>query len=280
MKSSILIVFFLVISSTNIFSQSDTSLVVITLENGTYFTGHIEQEDSTSVTFRTTDGIRMVIPADQIVERRKKVSKATGKLYAFDDPNDTRLLFAPTSRTLKQGKGYIADYWVFFPFVAVGAFDQLVLAGGITLLPGAETQLFYLAPKVGLFQNETFGLATGLIYMNSFQFDWDGVGIAYGVSTIGNSDMAGTIGLGWGFSGGDMANKPIILMGGEVRVSQSIKLISENWIIPDSEFSLISLGFRFFGRRLATDFALIYPLGADTGDGFPFMPWLSFAYNF
>lgn len=280
MKSSIILSFFLFLLTANLHAQTDTALVVITLENGTYFSGHIEQQDSTFITFRTTGGIQMIIPADQVVSLRKKVSKATGKLYAFDDPNDTRLLFAPTARTLKQGKGYIADYWVFFPFVAVGAFDQLVLAGGITLIPGADTQLFYLAPKVGLYQNETLGVAAGLIYMNSFRFDWDGVGIAYGVSTIGNSDMAGTIGLGWAFSGEEVHNKPILLLGGEIRVSQSIKLISENWLIPDSDVSLVSLGVRFFGNRLAADLALIYPLGADMGDGFPFFPWLSFAYNF
>lgn len=280
MKSSLFVLSILFFFSSNIFAQSDTSLVVITLQNGNYFTGHIEKQDSTFYTFRTTDGIQMKIPADQVVTLRKKISKATGKLYAFDDPNDTRLLFAPTSRTLKQGKGYIADHWVFFPFVAVGALDQLVMAGGITLMPGAETQLFYLAPKVGLFQNETFGLASGIIYMNTLRFDFDGVGIAYAVSTIGDSDLAGTIGLGWAFSGEDITNKPILLMGGEARVSQSIKLISENWFIPDSEVSLISLGVRFFGSRLAADLALVYPLGANMDGGFPFFPWLSFAYNF
>ncbi len=116
--------------------------------------------------------------------------------------------------------------------------------------------------------------------MNTTNMSTDGFGIAYGVSTIGNSDVSGTIGLGWGYSGEDMMNKPILLLGGEARVSQSLKLISENWIFPDTDFSLISFGVRFFGKKLATDLALMYPLGANMGDGWPFFPWMSFAYNF
>ena len=272
------ILFFLTFNS--LLAQTDSSRVIITLKNNTYFTGHIEQEDSVSVTFRTQNNIQMIIPKQEIESIRRKPTKSTRKFYAYDDPNDTRLFFAPTSRTLKQGDGYIADYWVFFPFVAVGAFDRLVLSGGVTLFPGAKQQLFYLAPKVGLYQGELVGVAAGILYMNITSLEEDGVGIAYGVSTIGNSDRSVTVGLGWAYSGKEVEKKPIVLLGGEVRLSQSIKLISENWIFPDTDFSLLSLGIRFFGRQLATDLALMYPYGAEMGDGFPFFPWLSFAYNF
>jgi hypothetical protein len=66
---------------------------------------------------------------------------------------------------------------------------------------------------------------------------------------------------------------------GETRVSNSVKLITENWIPPNSHVSLLSFGIRFFGDNLAADLGFIYPAGSDIS-GFPFLPWLGFAYNF
>ena len=43
---------------------------------------------------------------------------------------------------------------------------------------------------------------------------------------------------------------------------------------------LLSGGIRFFGENLAADFALIFPLTGEGIEGFPFLPWIGFAYNF
>ena len=107
----------------------------------------------------------------------------------------------------------------------------------------------------------------------------EGVGIVYGLGTFETATAGLTVGLGWGFSRGDLENKPIVLLGGEVELSSSAKLISENWIPPNTDLVFLSLGVRFFGERLAADFALIHPAGTDTR-GFPFFPWIGFAYNF
>jgi hypothetical protein len=104
-------------------------------------------------------------------------------------------------------------------------------------------------------------------------------GILYGVSTYGTEKSALTVGLGFAFGGGEIAKKPVFVLGGELRTSRSIKLITENWLIPDSDVQLLSAGIRFFGENLAVDFAFFYPAGADP-EGFPFLPWLGFVYNF
>jgi hypothetical protein len=44
---------------------------------------------------------------------------------AGDDPNYSRLLFAPTGRPLKKGDGYFSDYEVLFPGLAVGLTDHV-----------------------------------------------------------------------------------------------------------------------------------------------------------
>jgi hypothetical protein len=148
----------------------------------------------------------------------------------------------------------------------------------MTLVPGAENQLFYIAPKITPVHLENFDVAAGVLYI-LIPTDSENAGIVYGVSTYGTEKASLTVGLGWGFLGDDFSDKPILVLGGDVRLSGKTKLITENWILPDSDVSLVSLGIRFFGENLAADFGLVYPAGEDP-EGFPFLPWVGFAYNF
>ena len=45
---------------------------------------------------------------------------------------------------------------------------------------------------------------------------------------------------------------------------------------------ILSFGIRFFGERLSADLGFFYPMSEGEGisEGFPFIPWLGFAYNF
>lgn len=285
MKSGLIIIITVLIifsaSPSISLSQQDSTNVKIhrvELKDGSVVIGTILSENSDSIKFRTMSNIEMVIQKDQII----KIEVISGKIVKGEiwgrDPNHTRLLFAPTARALKAGQGYFSDYEVFFPFVAVGLTDFFTLAGGMTLVPGADEQLFYIAPKITPIHANNFDLATGVLYVK-VPDEEEGAGIIYGVGTYGTEEAALTFGIGYGFSGGEFADKPIFALGGEYRISKSIKLITENWIIPDSEVQLLSVGIRFFGRSLAADFGLIYPAGGDT-EGFPFLPWVGFAYNF
>jgi hypothetical protein len=65
----------------------------------------------------------------------------------------------------------------------------------------------------------------------------------------------------------------------EVRPSNSIKLISENWIPPGMDLVVYSFGLRFFGANLAVDLEFIRPSKMETSR-FPFIPRLGFAYDF
>lgn len=249
--------------------------------DGSELIGTVEAEEQDTVRFRTAGGLRLAMPRSQIRSITELPGRFEDGRYLRPDPNYTRLLFAPTARPLKNGQGYFSAYEVFFPFLAVGVGDILTLAGGMSLFPGASAQLFYLAPKATVYNSDKLSLAGGVLYLNAttgFE-DFEGAGIVYGVGTYGTGEAAATAGLGWGFFGDDFANDPILMLGGELRVSNSVKLVSENWFPPGSEAYPLSLGVRFFGDRLAADIALIYPAGADM-EGFPFMPWLGFAYNF
>lgn len=265
------------------FAQQDTTsqepLTRLVFTDGSVLIGTVTQEDSASLAFRTIGNISVTIPKSQIGTRERLSGQIIGGSYVRSDPNHTRLLFAPTARSLKSGQGYFSAYQIFFPFLAVGIADFLTLGGGISLLPGLENQIFYLAPKITPLQVKSFSAAGGLLYVNSTEGSDDGVGIYYGIATYGNQNAALTFGLGWGFYGSDIADKPVVMVGGELRVSNSVKLITENWIPPNSDVTFLSFGIRFFGENLAADLGFLHPAGSRI-TGFPFIPWLGFAYNF
>jgi hypothetical protein len=275
----VLLVFFAF--SANVFAQQDSTITgvhKIYLKDGSVLVGYSQSENDSLLTFKTLTSMELLIPRDQILKRETTSGTLVRGEFWRRDPNRTRMLFAPTARPLKTGQGYFSIYEIFFPFVAVGLTDFLSIAGGMTLVPGAENQLFYIAPKITPVHLENFDVAAGVLYI-LIPTDSENAGIVYGVSTYGTEKASLTVGLGWGFLGDDFSDKPILVLGGDVRLSGKTKLITENWILPDSDVSLVSLGIRFFGENLAADFGLVYPAGEDP-EGFPFLPWVGFAYNF
>jgi hypothetical protein len=259
-------------------ATSQEEIYEIELKDGSLVLGVILSEDGSSIHFRTLSQVDMRILKEMIVEKTKISGEIVkGELWR-DDPNSTRLLFSPTGRALKAGQGYFSVYEVFFPFVAVGITDFLAVAGGMTLIPGMESQAFYIAPKITPLQLKNFDFSLGALYARVPDED-EGAGIIYGVGTAGSAKASLTVGAGFGFMGADFADKPILMIGGETQISPTVKMLSENWIIPDSDVQLFSLGIRFFGSKLAADFGLIYPAGGDSS-GWPLFPWIGFAYNF
>ncbi len=263
-------------------SQQDTTSQkphLVILNDGSELVGNIVSEDSISINFKTYGNISMTIPKNQV----KSIEILQGDIINGDyirfDPNQTRLFFAPTARSLKAGQGYFSAYEIFFPFLAVGITDFLTLAGGFSLIPGSNSQMLYLAPKITPIQIDKFSLAGGVLYLNSTSGDADGTGIIYTVGTYGDQSASLTAGLGWGFYGSDIANKPVLMLGGELRLSNHAKFITENWIPPSSDVVIFSFGIRFFGENLAADLGFIRPTIFNTS-GFPFIPWLGFSYNF
>ena len=259
-------------------ARSDTVLVV--LVDGTEITGVVQKSTEKEIVIRTFLNAVMTIPRDSIAS----IEALSGRKYLRRDPNVSRLLFAPTARALGNGKGYFADYYLFFPFVAVGVGSHVNLAGGVSLIPGADGQLVYLAPKVTFHEAETISVAGGIIFSKFLGDGADDIpsfGMAYGVTTLGSTETALTVGLGLGFVDGDFADSPALMIGGEIQMSGTTKLISENYFIFGRDnFQLLSGGIRFFGRKLAVDIAMITSPDFLEGDGFPFIPFVGFAYNF
>ena len=210
----------------------------------------------------------------------EKVKKGS---YWFPNPNTTRLYFAPTARTLKKGEGYFADYYIFFPSFAVGITDNITIGAGMSLIPGVsiDEQVYFFTPKVGLKATEKMHIAAGALILKFPNIDDDDgpiVGILYGVTTFGSTDASLTAGLGFGFMDDEFADKPMVVIGGEKRISRRLSFVSENWILPGVDDVVISYGVRFFGEKLSVDLALVNVLNENAI--FPGVPYIDFVFNF
>ncbi len=288
-------------------SVADSALVVVVLDDGTQFTGRIVSETAAVLTLDTGAAL-VTIETARIRSRTPFVGRMVGGRAVRTDPNRTRLLFAPTGRAVPDGSGYIADYQVFFPFVAAGVGGGVTLAGGISLFPTTDFQLVYAAPKVTVADGAAGSVAIGGIGVvpvgPAVDGDVFGVGLLYGVGTLGRSERAVSAGAGYGFAfgsgnGDSDGGVGVVMIGGERQLSTSVKLLTENYVFltPTTRANCLdgrdsctptkateattmwSIGVRFFGEQLAADVAaFVIPELAD--EGIPFLPWLGFAYNF
>ena len=161
-------------------------------------------------------------------------------------------------------------------FVGVGITDNIILAGGTPLLWTGEDRLFWFAPKVKILDTGKTQAAVGVL--SFFATGTSGsAGLLYGSVTRGSPKASFTGGIGWAYWEDEIGNTPTILLGGEMRVSRRLKLITENYVFLDAGV-ILSAGPRFFGERLSADVGLAFPIFGE--DEFFFFPLINFVWNF
>jgi hypothetical protein len=252
-----------------------TRIQVITMRDGSSLVGRIVSVRPDTVDFQMGIG-RVPVAVRDIREITEADSgRMHGGRYWFPNPNLTRLFFAPTGQMLKKGEGYFADYELFFPGFAYGVTDNLSIGGGMSIFPaGLDEQVYYVTPKVGVSFGEQLHLAAGLLFAGT---GGGTGGVYYGVGTVGDGDASATIGLGYGFAGGDIESKPVAMLGGEKRVSRRIALVTENYLLPISDDNIVySFGIRFMGEKLTTDLAIFNVVGS----GVIGLPYVDFVFKF
>lgn len=130
-------------------------------------------------------------------------------------------------------------------------------------------------PKVSIpIVENKFNLGAGVlgglvIGQENFSF-----GIFYGITTYGSRDKHLSIGLGYGFAGGQMAKSPVINISGMTRIGERGYFMSENYYIPtDSPLILLSIGGRSIINKIGLDYGLFIPISEGIGT-FVAIPWL------
>lgn len=243
----------------------------LTMTDGSQVYGQVDAISDDAIVFRSIVGVVMTVPRANIVDLRVARGRMVDGEFLPQDSHNTRLMFAPTARSLRRGEGYFGVYYI-LPFVQVGVTDRFSVGGGTPLYFGEGVRPVWFTPKLQVLARKNVQAAAGIIHITSVG-DFN-AGIAYGVTTLGPEDKAATLGLGYAYSGDDRT--AIFMVGGEHRQSRRIKWITENWFWPGSGNGFVSGGVRFLGERLSADVSLVVPLVDDT----IVFPIVSFAWSF
>ena len=271
------------VTRNDLFIPPSDHIQIITTTDGSTSIGRIAEISDKTVTFVTELGV-ITIPIDRITSIHTVLSSdIRGGAYWFPDPNTTRLYFAPTGRMLPKGSGYIADYYLFFPSFNYGVSSNVSLGGGFSIFPtgNMSDQIYFFTPKIGLKRSDTVNVAAGALVLkvpDSNDENAPVISVLYGVSTWGAPDLSLTCGFGYGMVDTDFADKPMIVLGGGKRLTRRMAFITENWIVPGVDDTLISYGIRFMANNFTTDFALINTTGSNAL--FPGIPYIDFVFNF
>jgi len=270
-------------------AQRDSIVVetwVIETEDGNEFTGEILSEDQEALMLRTITYGDIRIPANQI---RSKILLQPENFvegeYWFSNPHATRYFFGTNGYGLRKGEGYYQNTWILFNQVNYGFTDNFSMGAGIVplfLFAGAPTPVF-ITPKATLplvkdKLNVGLGGLFALVLGEGLSF-----GLPYGTLSIGGRDHNLAIGAGWGFSNdGGWAERPTVMLSGMTRVGEKGYLLTENYYLGfegGNSIGIISFGGRSVQKRLAIDYGLVLPVGADIGS-FIAIPWLGITVPF
>lgn len=251
----------------------------VELRDGTVLYGQILDITPTTVRLSSAVGIVTLMRANITSARLVDATGIHDGEVWPEDPSRTRLFFAPTARTMRAGETYFSDVYVFLPSGQVGLTDRITLGGGMSFVPtiGLDEQLFYLTPKVGVYSSENVHLAVGALVGGAKKaFDFGTAGIGYGVATFGGEDASFTAAAAFAFADGKTASSKILMLGGSTRVSRSLALVTENYIVSDHASSILTGGVRIMSEHIAVDVAL--GTQADP-DHFGLYPYLAFIYR-
>ena len=265
---------------------ADSSLrQLITLRDGSTILGRITQSWGDSARLESSAGTMILRRASVASVKTIPASSIHDGVYWPEDPNATRLFFAPTARMLKKGEGYVANHWLFFMDGYGGITDRFTLGGTMTLFPTdnfLKNNAYFISPKIGVTQGESFNTAVGA-WIGGAPFSSDAgavntFGIAYGVATWGGPDASLTLGGGYGFAEGKMARNPMAMIGGTRRLSRHVAFVTENWIAPnEQQHPLVSAGIRILGEKVTWDLGAVTVLGTSST---VFVPWIGAAWKF
>jgi hypothetical protein len=267
------------------YEKLDPTLYLIQTKNGNEYIGTILSEDGEKLILLTENLGEITLFHKDIVKRREiKSSQIVDGTYWFENPQASRYFWSPNGYGLKKGEWYYQNVWIFFNQVSTGLTDNFSIGAGLVplfLFAGTSTPV-WITPKLSLpVIDDQLNLGAGGLLGAVIGEQNSGFGILYGLSTFGSKNRNMTLGLGWGYASGEMANQPTITLSGMVRTGARGYFLTENYYINSGNFTLglISAGGRRIIKNVGLDFGLAIPLASDM-DTFVAIPWLGFTVPF
>ncbi len=266
-------------------NKPETKAYLIETKDGNSYTGQIVTSDSVKVIFNAGKLGEITLQQSDIKKMEPLNAKQLkGNKYWFDNPQSTRYFFSPNGYGLKKGEGYYQNIWVLMNSFAVGINDYISVGGGLVplfLFGGAPTPVWITAKVSVPVTKDKFNVGAGILAATALGESSGGIGIFYGIATLGSRDKNVSLGIGYGFSGGSVSNTPILNLNGMLRVGARSYLLSENYFFTDgsSDAGIIMIGGRQIIKNAGLDYGLMMPVGTGVGS-FVAAPWLGITIPF
>ena len=266
-------------------NKPETKAYLIETKDGNSYTGQIVTSDSVKVIFNAGKLGEITLQQSDIKKMEPLNAKQLkGNKYWFDNPQSTRYFFSPNGYGLKKGEGYYQNIWVLMNSFAVGINDYISVGGGLVplfLFGGAPTPVWITAKVSVPVTKDKFNVGAGILAATALGESSGGIGIFYGIATLGSRDKNVSLGVGYGFSGGSVSNTPILNLNGMLRVGARSYLLSENYFFTDgsSDAGIIMIGGRQIIKNAGLDYGLMMPVGTGVGS-FVAAPWLGITIPF
>lgn len=265
-------------------TQDTTTLVRIETRDGNEYVGKIVEVTLDHIRLETQSLGMITISKNDIVNvEAVSVTQIKDNVYWFDNPQATRYLWGPNGYGLKKGEGYYQNIWVLFNHFSVGVTDNFSLGGGVIplfMFAGAATPV-WITPKFSIPVTENkLNVGVGGLFGTVAGLEETGFGLAFGHLTLGPRDRNVTFGMGYGYAGGDWANRPTLSIASSIRTGPRGYFMTENYYIStgDTGGGLLSFAGRRLYKKTALDYGLILPLG--TGGVLIAVPWLGLTIPF
>lgn len=237
------------------------------------YVGIIESENSDSVSIKTYTGDKYTFSKYKILITIPFAGRIRSGRIQKKDPNSSFYLFSPSAFAIEHGNLYCRDFCLFYPSINYGLANIVSAQAGLFWYPGMD---YENTPYVGnlkltAFETKYFSLAAGVTYVNLPVIQKERIystGFAFVTGTLGNRYNHASVSAGLGYiqkeSKWEREDKPIIIAAGNLRILNSVSLVTENWFFPDEKIddSLVSLALRFFGRQIAVDIGATFTVNS------------------
>ncbi len=275
--SKIRILFLFIIISTFLFAQNIKSarneLTVFRTTDYKSYIGNIEMENSDSISINTYDGYNYTFANSEILIAFPFTGRVKNGRLQKKDPNSSFYLFSPSAFAIENGNLYLRDFCLFYPSLNYGFANIVSAQAGIFWYPGMDYKNvpFVGNLKLTAFETNIFSLAAGFTYVNLPVIQKERIfstGFAFITGTFGTRYNHLSLSAGLGYiqkeSEWQREDKPIIIAAGNLRILNSVSIVTENWFFPDENIddSLVSLALRIFGRQIAVDLGATFTINS------------------
>lgn len=256
-----------------------TKLVRIETRDGNQYIGTITFQDHQHIKLFTEKFGELTFDRIDVVSidpvDKKQIKDG---IYWFDNPQATRYFLTTNGYGLKRNESYYQNVWVWLNQFSYGVTDNFSFGVGFVplFLFGGTSTPAWITPKFSIpISKDHLNLSIGAFAGTIIGEEDTGFGQLYGALTVGSRDKNFSVGLGYGYAGGELASTPTITLATLIRTGQRGYFISENYLIDvgDDVVALLSFGGRRLINRTALDFGLFLPVVADV-ETFIAIPWL------